>query len=308
MSILSLSRLRRGLQNPNLFLREANRLYHQQMYRRPYNTSGVDIFAEDWDNLVILDACRYDMFSEQSNLPGQLESRISRGSSTVEFLNANFSGRSLHDTVYVTANPQLYRHREDINPDLHASINVWQDEGWDETHNTVLPETMAQRTLDTAEQYSNKRIISHFIQPHYPFLVDEDVFDDDQAFLRPDEAGCWQQVMTGDLSVSKEDVWRAYKTTLDRALPAVQELVEGLDGKTVVTADHGNMVGERARPVPVSEWGHPKGIYTEELVNVPWLVHEQGDRPTITAESPTEERTDVDSAVVKDRLENLGYT
>lgn len=307
MGSLSLSRLRRGLESPNLFLREANRLYHTRGYTRPFNTDGVDIFAEDWDHLVILDACRYDMFAEQADLPGTLESRNSRGSNTVEFLTANFADRDLRDTVYVTANPQLYRHRDSIEPELHATVDVWQEDGWDEEKKTVLPETMADRTLEAAERFPEKRIVSHFIQPHYPFLIDETVFDDSQAFLKQDEAGSWQQVMTGELSVSTDSVWRAYRATLDRALPSVERLLEELDGKVVVTADHGNMVGERARPVPVIEWGHPQQLYTEELVRVPWHVREGERRRRVESESASEPSSEVESDAVEERLADLGY-
>ncbi|WP_458206757.1 hypothetical protein [Haladaptatus sp. NG-SE-30] len=36
------------------------------------NDGAVDIFDEDWDNLVILDVCRYDAFAVRSSLPGML--------------------------------------------------------------------------------------------------------------------------------------------------------------------------------------------------------------------------------------------
>jgi hypothetical protein len=307
MGALSLSRLRRGFASPNLFLREANRLYHRRLYTRPYNTDGVDVFAEDWDNLLILDACRYDMFETQSSLPGRLESRISRGSNTVEFLTANVQGRSLHDTVYVTANPQLYRHRDWLDASFHAVEDVWKTDGWDETRRTVLPETLAERALDIAAEYPNKRLVVHFVQPHYPFITDEEnPLDDEQAFLRPDEPGSWYQVMTGQLNADTDAVWRAYRRNLDRALPHVEELLDALGGRSVVTADHGNMIGERARPVPVTEWGHPGGIYTEELVNIPWLVVD-GDRRDVVAEEPRERETETTDEQTRERLRSLGY-
>jgi hypothetical protein len=37
---------------------------------------------EDWDTLLILDACRYDLFAEEVPFGGRLESRISLGSSS----------------------------------------------------------------------------------------------------------------------------------------------------------------------------------------------------------------------------------
>jgi hypothetical protein len=69
------------------------------------------------------------MFESTSRLDGTLPSRISKATSTVEWLQANFDGRHLSDTVYITANPQIERNRDswDISP--HETINVWLNEG-----------------------------------------------------------------------------------------------------------------------------------------------------------------------------------
>jgi len=313
MGVLDPDRVRRGVRSPKLFLRELNRWYHRRLYRRDYNPAGIDIFAADWDNLVVLDACRYDLFEARHDLAGELQARRSRGSNTVEWLQANVQGRELLDTVYVTANPQLHRHRDELDVTFHAEVHVWQEIGWDEKHRTVLPETVTQYARDAAAAYPDKRLIVHYIQPHYPFLTERaHPFRDSQAFLRPDEPGSWQQVMTGNLTADRAEVWQAYSETLDRALPAVETLLDALNGRSVVTADHGNMVGDRARPIPVREWGHPGGIYTDELVRVPWLVVE-GERRPIRAEPPADEATqggdatDVAETVVERRLEDLGY-
>ena len=82
-----------------------NRLYYTARNPDNYNANGISVFTEDWDNLVILDACRYDYFAEQSNLNGTLTTRISRASATREWVRANFTDRQLHDVVYVSANP-----------------------------------------------------------------------------------------------------------------------------------------------------------------------------------------------------------
>ncbi|WP_440007809.1 sulfatase-like hydrolase/transferase [Halomicrococcus sp. SG-WS-1] len=301
------SQLRRGLENPNLFAREANRLYHRRLNTRQYNEDGIDVMAEDWDNLLILDACRYDMFEANANLPGRLESRESRGSATVEFLRANFTNRDVRDTVYVTANPQLHRNFDRINPEFHAIENVWLEDGWDEQYQTVLPETTTEYALDAAEEYDNKRFIVHYIQPHYPFITEETSFD--KGYLddpESDSRDFWGRKMESELDVSAAEIWQSYTETLNRTLPHVERLMDELDGKTVVTADHGNMVGERATPFPVREWGHPRGMYTDELVRVPWLVDDRGERREVVAEDATESEA-VDDDVVADRLKQLGY-
>ena len=300
------SRLRRAINNPILFLRHVNRLYHRRLNQRPYNIAGTAIFKEDWDNLVILDACRYDMFARRSSLPGRLERRRSRGSSTIEFLQANFDGRDLQDTVYVTANPQLYRNSKSIQAYFHDVIHIWREEGWDEEYGTVLPETVTEYAERAARDYPNKRLVVHYMQPHYPFIESKTKFD--KGHLTDTEGeNVWNQLLRGILDVDRDEIWRIYEENLDRALPHVEELMEELDGKTVVTADHGNMVGERSFPVPITEWGHPRGIYTDELVTVPWLEFESGPRREIRAEEPTSQSVEVDDDIVADRLQDLGY-
>lgn len=300
------TRLHRAFDNPILFLRQINRLYHQRFGRRGHNTNGVDVFAEDWDTLAILDACRYDMFARCSNLPGRLERRQSKGSATAEFLTANFDGRDLRDTVYVTANPQLYRNRESIAVDFHDVIHVWREEGWDEEYGTVLPETVTEYALRAADEYPNKRLVVHYMQPHYPFIGSETDFDKGHLTGARQE-NVWNQLLLGTLTAEREDVWSIYEANLERALPHAETLLENLDGRTVVTADHGNMVGERAFPLPIREWGHPRGIYTTELVSVPWLVHESGPRREIRAGGAESQSKQVTDEVVADRLRQLGY-
>ena len=298
------SRVRRAIENPVLFLRHINRLYHRQLASRADDC--VDIFDEDWDTLCILDACRYDMFARRSSLPGRLESRRSKASSTPEFLQTNFDGRDLRDTVYVTANPQFYQNQDSLQTQFHEVVNIWREEGWDEDYGTVLPETVTEYATRAARDYPNKRLLVHYMQPHYPF-IDADTTFDKGHMTGADRENVWEKLLSGTLDVDQDEIWRIYEENLDRALPAVRELMEGLDGKTVITADHGNMVGERSFPIPIREWGHPRGIYTEELVTVPWLEFESGPRREIKTGEASTQSVDVDDGVVADRLQHLGY-
>ncbi|WP_231727698.1 hypothetical protein [Haloferax profundi] len=227
----------------------------------------------------------------------------------MEFLHANFEGREMHDTVYVTANPQFRRHEEQIDAEFHAVIDVWLDDGWNETYNTVMPQTTAEYALEAAKKYPTKRILVHYLQPHYPFIDPESTFDKKHLHKGGDNTiDFWHEIMFGQLDIGADDVWPLYKRTLDEAFPHVQSVLDGIEGRHVVTADHGNMVGERARPIPVREWGHPQGIYTEELVKVPWLVCENNGRRKTTAEVPSPDSETVDEGVVTSRLRHLGYT
>lgn len=302
------SRLSRALTTPRLFLRHANRIYHRRGGLRSHDTAGNDPFNADWDSLVVLDGCRYDTFARRSDLPGTLEHRHSPAASTVEFLRATVDGRDLRDTVYVTSNPQLRQH-DDIDANFHAVVDVWREEGWDDETGTVLPETMTAYAREAARDYPGKRLVVHYMQPHYPFIDADTAFD--KGHLDGSDGGenVWNQLLAGDVDVAPETVRDLYERNLDRALPHVADLLDALDGRTVVTADHGNMLGERSFPIPFREWGHPRGIYTAELVTVPWLVSEGGERREITRGSADEaaDRERTDDAVVKERLRDLGY-
>jgi hypothetical protein len=299
----SLSQVRKAVAEPARLWWELNRLYHRRFGTRPYNTAGVDLFEADWDNLLVLDACRYDTFERRADLPGTLTSRISRGSATREWIEANFDGRTLHDTVYVSANPVLHRNRDAVDVRFHDVVNVWREEGWNETYRTVFPETVTDAARRAAARHPNKRLLVHYLQPHFPFLgpTGRDRFDLDRLNFR------WRAVGTGALGVGIDEVRRAYVENLDVVLPHVETLLRELRGKTVVTADHGQMLGERGFPIPVRGYGHPPGIYNDALTRVPWLTHTRGARKEIVSEEPVAERDHVDERVVTERLEQLGY-
>jgi len=299
-SHFSLQNLKRAFDSPHLVARELNRLYFTRLYSKPFNESGTDVFSEDWDNLVILDACRYDML-ETASLNGKLEHRISRGSNTIEFLFGNFTDRSLRDTVYVTANAQLEKFYDKIRPELHEIINVWQEDGWDDEHNTVMPSTVTESAKDAAEEFPNKRLVVHYLQPHQPFVGETGREKFDTTKYSP-----WMEKVEGRRPITRDELRTAFMENFELVVPEVEQILNHLDGKTVVTSDHGQMIGERAKPIPISEYGHPQGIYTEELVKVPWLVVDGDERREIIAGESTH-RADVDDTIVEDRLEDLGY-
>lgn len=309
----SIDRLLRAIKSPQLFARGFNRLYHRRAGLHSENTAGVDVFDEDWNTLVVLDACRYDMFELTSQIEGSLSSRISKGSSTVEWLQANFGGRDLRDTVYVTANPQLEENRDQWDIQLHEIINVWLDEGWDEEAGTVRAETMTEAALEAIEQFPNKRLVIHYMQPHYPFVPAETEFDKNHLHQMdgkggsPSEENVWNQKFKGELDLSRERLWSIYTDNLKYVLEEIEKLFIGNFGKIVITGDHGNYVGERASPIPIKEWGHPRGMYDEPVIRVPWLEINTGDRRQVTSDVTDNSAQKVQNDVVAERLRDLGY-
>jgi len=108
-------------------------------------------------------------------------------------------------------------------------------------------------------------------------------------------------------------VWEAYNENLDIVLTEIEALLDELDGKSVITADHGNLVGERLGPVPTRrKYGHPYGVHTEELVKVPWFILEGETRREIRREIRSEPAIESDDENIsetelEDQLEALGY-
>ena len=245
------------------------------------------------------------MFRELSTLPGELTDRQSMGSATQEFLYANFACRDLHDIVYVTGNPQVEHHWDGLDTSFHAIEHVWRNQ-WDDEQQTVLPCSMTAAARYAREQYPNKRLIIHYLQPHYPF-VGSDLDEAKGKFENPDtEIGIWKKIAMGQVDISQKEIWNVYRENLALALESVAELVRSVSERVVVTSDHGNFVGERSGPVPVREWGHPFGTYQPELTTVPWQVVKSENRPEITNGPPTNHRP-TDDEVVTSRLQALGY-
>lgn len=310
----NLDSLFRAIKKPQKFVDEVNRLKFYLKYR----TYGDDFIMEDWDNLIILDACRYDAFRRRNFIEGSLEYRISKGSTSWPFMKGNYAGKTLHDTVYVTGNLHTPKLENDI---FHALIPVKVEPiseggytGFPDESYAVLPETVTKEAVAASKQYPNKRLITHYMQPHIAYLGETGreiynklikIKDELPYELSKDDRGgvahiLPRQIMNnGIVDISEEMLWQAYLENLDIVLEHVDTLVDELDGKTVITADHGELIGEK------NSYGH-LNILCEELRKVPWHVIDRNDRREIIAEAP-ETRQELDEDEIKEQLRVLGY-
>jgi len=175
----------------------------------------------------------------------------------------------------------------------------------------VPPETVATAVRKAVAEYPDKRLVAHFMQPHYPFIgeIGQRI---EQGGISPtgqgstvNDSDIWTKMKFGLTDVTTDEVWAAYRENLDIVLDEVRVLVDDLTNRTVITADHGNMLGERSRPLPAPVWGHPRQIESPELLEVPWLSLD-GEPRNVVASAP-ESRTRLDSQTVNDRLSDLGY-
>lgn len=222
------------------------------------------IFSYDWQDLIILDGCRHDTYE---NVVGEVQSRISKGSMSKGFVRKNFTDGDFSDIVYITANPYFHHTKfksltgRDVEETFHDVFHTYID-GWDDDENTVMPAAVLEDVKEAERRYPEKRKIIHFMQPHHPFigfdLADSGFGDitDDDVFVNE-----WDLAMRGELS--HETVKDAYQSNLEQVMPYAGDVADALDGKTMLTADHGNLVGENGL------YWHPPRSKAKPLRKVP---------------------------------------
>jgi hypothetical protein len=270
--------------------------------------NGVDVMTEDWDTLILLDACRYDSFQEMNHLNGNLEYRISKAVDSPRFIEKNFVGRNLYDTVYVTANP----HVDLLDNNTFHDIIATPLSNWDESRQCVPPDEVTQAGINAHHDFPNKRIIIHYMQPHDPPLgPTAEQLRSEHNISGPRSEGNKQGNRIMELAsndqISSEIAHKAYKETLQIALHEVEKLVSEINGKVVVSADHGEMFGENPYFFLGELYEHFQNPKTKELCKVPWFtVHNNNKRRKIVSED-TENNKNTSNVNIEEQLDALGY-
>lgn len=258
--------------------------------------------GENWDFLLVLDACRYDYFENlyEDYLDGKLSKVISSGSETSEWCKKVFPDY-YEDVVYVSSNPRINSKVETrgfkASEHFHKVVDVW-DWGWDNNVGTVKPEVVNKAALDARRKYPKKRLIVHYMQPHAPYLglgernyrmskspylqkidtgaknlrsllgpklreiVGPKNMRKIRSFLGLSPLGPLHAVLR---DVGEKELKNAYEENVKVVLRAVADLVERLSGKIVITADHGELLGESGY------YAHPRKKRFPALIEVPWF-------------------------------------
>lgn len=288
---------------PKYFIKELSKHYRDTFWWRNrflqhivgplqeiiYGSDGIDIMTQDWDNLLILDACRADYFEEAADISLFDEYRVvqSKASATPEFVAKTFAGREFGDTVYVNSNPHISR---DAPGSFHERYDLWSN-AFNEEYHTVLPEAVNECGVRAESEHPEKRLILHYNQPHGPYV------GDDGLSMSAESLSAGQ--------ISKQEFKTAYRSNLELVLPSAIELSRNLTGRTVITADHGELFGKRQVPIPIKAYAHPPGLRDPDLVRVPWAVIDDGESKEIVDEGTNV--AEVAPDVVNERLEDLGY-
>ncbi|UHH26535.1 alkaline phosphatase family protein [Halobacterium noricense] len=275
--------------------RRAGRQLWKGAFRRlDWFDNGTPIYERDWDVLIVLDACRYDLMEEVYHEYGfleTLESFHSVGSSSSEWMRRNFTEEyreEIERTVHVTGNPNSAESIPVRNFDVFDE--VWEYE-WDESLGTIRPDAITDRAISLHRAHNPNRMLLHYMQPHHPFV--ENPLGEGFGATSP-----WGLLREG--KIERNTVWRRYRQNLRYVLESLSVLMRNMDAQNVIiTSDHGNLLGEYRM------YEHPAKIAVPELRMVPWCETTAEDyseyEPTL--EPPTE----IEDNMAESRLKDLGY-
>ena len=264
--------------------------------------------TNDWSVIILLDACRADYFDRIRSGARPVRSLGRETSDWVQAFSemARSWGKEL---LWVTANPV-------VDDELAAfgsrtgliTLRVWESD-WDYHTEMKIPSVHPSRVNRAVEEYVKEhgqpeRMIVHYLQPHSPYIGDfplavavwgwmPDDFSKEASDLpAPDEA-------IERRAIGWSELRRAYRENLKLVMPYVEDLCARLDGKVVITADHGELLGELGR------FGHHPQWPSRVLETVPWLELENGEfSPSPVFRGETEGPA---QDVLERRLRSLGY-
>lgn len=273
----------------------AYRAWKWLLQHKPAIGGDRDLFdrldATDWDVLILLDACRYDVLADVAET-AVVDCVRSPASATPEFLSKAGRRGVFDGTTYVSGNPQT----EDatLGSDVRH-VPVYSDQ-WDEQLSTVRPDAIYDEVADAADD--DRRVVAHTLQPHFPHIcrIDGQTIPVPNG-VHPNAhggdgiAGNSYQAMLASGRLDLRNARRSYavstKFAWDRASAFAARLA-GRGNRVVISSDHGELFGEYGLVE------HPMNVRLATVERVPWVVFEPDSDV---------DRTDG----VSERLAALGY-
>lgn len=265
---------------------------------------GENIFDKEWDVLLVLDACRYDLFEEFAPYHNvyqyfdTVSSVRSPASMTVIWLNRTFKNAPadlVKSTHYVSGAGQSERCLSEDK--LHKIDHVWKY-ALDPDYGQTQPQAVTDATIDAIRNSSAERVIAHYTEPHAPFLHCVGKYDS-KGKSDGGTQNVWKGLEQG--KYDKKEVWEDYGKNLLRVLDEVKTIIENTDGKVVVTSDHGNAFGEWGI------YGHPRYVPIKVLRSVPWVEANGCGEKTYEINGVEEMTTEEEEPTLNEHLEALGY-
>lgn len=269
---------------------------------------GESYWGRDWDVLVLLDACRWDLMQDVAPawefIPQDVPATYSPGSMSAEWLEKHATPdrqSEMQDTALVSAN--AFTRLDCVQPAQWAVLDeVWKH-SWDPDEGTVQPRPVTDAAIHHWHESDPDQMIVWYLQPHAPFIP----VDWSEGFVNKEFGDGatpgrseWYKYRDGDLS--REQLWDGYRKNLNYVLEDVELLLENVDADDVViSSDHANCLGE------FGVYGHPKHVPVPSLKRVPWIETSGVDEETHRPGHPAGGFADVTEQEVEERLTALGY-
>jgi len=230
------------------------------------------LFNSDWNVLVIIDCCRYDIFKElimeYPDLRGNIIPVDSECYNTQQWYRHHWMPSApIDDILIVSAHPSIYRkvHRFDLffgraeMLKFAMSRAEADDYSWMEPDNTFS----VLKNIDT----DSKKLLIHILPPHLPYIGKRG-----REFLKSLRwkkghfvtIDIYEAVSEYALKNGWDEVRSYYVENLKVSLDSISRYVKKLKeyGTVVLSADHGEIIGP-------DTYKHGLSNYSE-LREVPW--------------------------------------
>lgn len=233
------------------------------------------IYSYDWDLLIILDACRYDIFYSLFKNRYSIARVESRGSCTPEWFVKTFT-RPLRDTIYVSGSPAITSRRVKIGEYvvdtrglftrvIDAWVSCWRRVGY---AHTCDPQIVNNLAYTTHNLYPRHRLIVHYTQPHAPYIHSRKLSRYFNNLRFSADKGLWNALQNKEIDPG--ECRKFYVDNLTYVMKYVGNLINKIKPrKYVITSDHGESWGED------NIYNHPCGHRNPVLVHVPWATEKE---------------------------------
>jgi len=269
----------------------------------------AELLEEDRFLLIILDSCRLDYFRSEyaGYYGGDLQQVYTTNTYTKQYLSQTW--RTETDVTYVAGGPVIADRTFELSDSSYRPSEHFAEivDVWDMNYETELGVTPSEAVTQEALACDADQMVVHYFQPHAPYIGDVRLRSEGDLATRGDQSHLETRAeslkeiyeMAESGRIDEPNLREAYVSNLHRVLEATTPLVEEATGRTVITADHGELLGEDGR---FFHGGLPHPV----LCELPWFEVESVTGPV--ADVSAAERDGAGSGrSVKEQLQNLGY-
>lgn len=228
------------------------------------------IHNTDFDTLIILDACRYDFFKKCNKFKGRLLKVKSPAAHTWTWLQKTFPDE--YPWLYFSAHMWI---GDKVRPGKPWSgVNhfkkvypIWETD-FNEALGTVHPDAVGKYVTRHFTDNPPEKCIIHYVQPHGPWIGTHRWTVPWSAELHR-RYGVMADYIAEVEKPPEMFMRKIYKSNLMLVLKSIEKYREHFPGKVVITADHGEMLGEKG--LYLHKYDFPE--WADAFIKtVPWLI------------------------------------